>query len=138
MTCHRLLLLSLAAGALVATSTALRSQELTPAEKTLSAELQRCPAQKAERCHVVALQQFDTGLRGESKTPDAAYWRKALTVLKRHSAQLDAEIRAAAKSAPPSATGNAASGGGKMQSCMNAGGTFAECYYWIVVLGGGR
>jgi hypothetical protein len=138
MPSHRLLLASIAAGALLSTSTALRGQELSPAEKTLSAELQRCPAQKAERCHAAALQQFDTSLRRESATPDAAYWRKALTALKRHSPQLDAEIRAAGKSAPPGATGNAASSGGKMQACMNAGGTFAECYYWVVVLGGGR
>ena len=57
MSCHRLLLLSMA---LVVLPKALRTQELSAAEKTLSAELRRCPAQNAKRCHVTALQQFDT------------------------------------------------------------------------------
>jgi hypothetical protein len=135
---HRLLLVSIAAGALLSTSTALRGQELSSAEKTLSAELQRCPAQKAERCHAAALQQFETSLRRESATPGAAYWGKVLTVLKRHSPQLDAEIRAAEKSAPSGATGSAASSASKLDACIRAGGTRAECMYWIVVLGGGR
>lgn len=135
MSCHRLLLLSMA---LVALPTALRTQELSPAEKTLSTELRRCPAQNAERCHVTALQQFDTSLRRELPTPGAAYWGKVLAVLKRHASQLNAELRAAEKSAPPAATGNAASNVSKLEDCINAGGTRAECMYWIVVLGGGR
>lgn len=135
MSCHRLLLLSMA---LVALPTALRAQELSPAEKTLSAELRRCPAENAERCHVTALQQFDTSLRRELPASDAAYWRKALAVLKRHSSQLEAEIRTAGKGAAPAATGNAASSASKLDDCIKAGGTRAECWYWIVVLSGGR
>ena len=134
MSCLRLLLLSLV---LVALPTAGRTQELSPAEKTLSAELRRCPAQNAERCHVTALQQFDTSLRRELPTA-AAYWRKALAALKRHSSQLEVEIRAAEKCAAPAATGSAASSVGKLEECIKAGGTRAECLYWIVVLGGGR
>ena len=133
-----MLLLTLAAGPLPTLSTPLRGQELSQVEKTLSAELQRCPAQNAERCHAAALQQFETSLRRESATPGAAYWGKVLTVLKRHSPQLDAEIRAAGKSAAPAATGNAASSASKLDACIRAGGTRAECMYWIVVLGGGR
>ncbi len=134
---RRLLMLSLVA-ALVTLPAALRTQELSPAEKTLSADLGRCQAQNAQRCHVAALQQFDTSLRREFPTPGAAYWKKALAVLKRHSSQLDGEIRAAEKSTAPGATGNAASSEGRVDACMKAGGTLAECMYWIVVLGGGR
>jgi hypothetical protein len=135
MSCHRLLLLSMA---LVALPTAVRTQELSPAEKTLSAELRQCPAQDADRCHVTALQQFDTSLRREFPAADAAYWRKALAALKRHTSQLEAEIRKAEKGAAPAATSNAASGASRLDACINAGGTRAECTYWIVVLGGGR
>lgn len=135
MSCRLVLLLSVA---LVSLSTVARAQELSPNEKTLSADLQRCPAQNAERCQIAALQQFDAGLRREFPTPNAAYWSKAVGVLKRHSRELDAGIRAAEKQATTGASGNAASAGSKMQACLAAGGTFAQCYYWVVVLSGDR
>jgi hypothetical protein len=113
-----------------------RAQELSPSEKALSADLQRCPAQNADKCHTAALQQFDAGLRKEFPTPGAAYWGKALAALKRHGVQLGAGIRSAEKQA--AASGNAASNQSLMAACRNAGGTFAECYYWVMVLRGGR
>ncbi len=131
MSHYRLLVLSLAASACLA-ATALAAQELSVGEKTLSADLQRCPPQNAETCHKAALQQFDAGLRRDFPTPNAAYWGRVFATLKRHSKQLDAEMQAAAKQK------SGASPRDKLDACLKAGGTFAQCYYWIVVLEGGR
>ena len=138
MSHRRLLLVSIAVSAFVSASTLVLGQELSAAEKSVAAELKRCPAQNAEKCHSTALQQFETSLRREFSTPGAAYWTKVLGALKRHSVDLDADIRAAEKRAPTGATGNAASGASTLEACLNAGGTRAQCYYWVIVLGGGR
>lgn len=131
MSRHHLLVLSLAASACLAAS-AVAGQELSQGEKTLSTELQRCPAQNAEACHKAALQQFETSLRRDFPTPNATYWGKVFATLKRHARQLDAEMQAASKQKA------GANPGRTLEACINAGGTRAECLYWIVVLGGGR